>query len=210
MIKAFRLVLCVCLIAFLLAHVRMIAEAQINPSVLTRIVNSEHAKLPQMPRIDPADFTSSILPTFRYDLLQPPFAFASDTSILLHNAINRRLGIRYRFYGADDRGYDCSGFVWRVFNEAGADFERVAARTLWNQLPEAKGEETRQFGTLVFFNRLRHIGIVRDAESFYHASRSHGVTLSYFNRYWERRITGYRRAPFSITPPPPNRIELVE
>ena len=81
---------------------------------------------------------------------------------------------------------------------------------LWQELPEAKGEETTQFGTLVFFNGLKHIGIVRDADSFYHASRKQGVTLSYFSGYWERRITGYRRAPVSVVPTPPDLIRTGE
>ncbi len=204
MIRAFRRVLCFCLFACLLTHAGMIAQAQINPNVLMRIASGEYAKLPPMPQINPGDFKSLVLPAFRYDFLPPPFVFANDTSALLENAIAKRLGIRYRFYGVDDRGYDCSGFVWRVFSEAGADFERVAARTLWRQLPEAKGEETRQFGTLVFFNGLKHIGIVRDADSFYHASRSQGVRLSYFTGYWGRRVTGFRRAPGPIFPIPPD------
>jgi hypothetical protein len=213
MIKAFRRMLCFCLFACLLAHSGMIARAQINPDAFIRIVTGESAKArwgTQMPRINPGDFTAPILPTFRYDFLPPPFAFVADTSASLRGAISRRLGIRYRFYGSDDRGYDCSGFVWRVFSEAGADFERVAARTLWRELPAAEGEETRQFGTLVFFNGLKHIGIVRDADSFYHASRSQGITLSRFTGYWEKRITGFRRAPLPIIPPPPESIKMID
>jgi hypothetical protein len=210
MITACRLVLCACLVAGLLAQARIVVQAQINPNVLMRAASGEYTKLPPAPRINPADFTSLIVPAFRYDILQPPFAFTNDTAALLQNAIARRLGIRYRFYGVDDRGYDCSGFVWRVFSEAGADFERVAARTLWRQLPEATAEETRQFGTLVFFNRLKHIGIVRDADSFYHASRSQGIKLSYFTGYWGRRITGFRRAPAPVLPPPPDSIKAIE
>src|SRR5574341_144007 len=198
MIKAFQRALCFCLLAFLLAHPGMIAQAQINSDVLMRIAVGEYAKASRMPRIDTDNFTSLVLPTFRYDFLPPSVIFANDPVGLLQNAIMKRIGIRYRFYGSDDRGYDCSGFVWRVFSDVGGDFERVAARTLWRQLPEAKGDETCQFGTLVFFNGLRHIGIVRDSDSFYHASRSQGITLSYFAGYWGKRITGFR--PFQIGP----------
>ena len=140
------------------------------------------------------------------DNLPAPFGFTYhpdpvDQTTLLQNAIAKRLGVRYRYRGVDDRGYDCSGFVWSVFKETGADFERGPARSLWVQLPEAKDSETRQFGTLVFFNRLKHVGIVRDGETFYHASRTKGVKLSRFSGYWIRRITGYRRAPATIIPP---------
>ncbi|MGE0130649.1 MAG: C40 family peptidase [Blastocatellales bacterium] len=163
-----------------------------------------------MPEVNPGDFTSLVPPTFRYDLFQAPLILPTDAAGLLQNAILKRLGVRYRYFGADDRGYDCSGFVWSVFREIGADFERSAARTLWHQLPEAVGTETRQFGTLVFFNGLKHIGIVRDEVSFYHASRSRGVTISRFSGYWKRRVTGFRRAPMPIFPLPPDSIRLSE
>lgn len=210
MIKAFQRALCFCLLACLLTHPGMIAQAQINSAVLMRIAAGEYAKASRMPRIDTDNFMSLVLPVFRYDFLPPSIIFANDPADLLQSAIMKRIGIRYRFYGSDDRGYDCSGFVWRVFNDAGADFERVAARTLWSQLPEAKGEETCQFGTLVFFNGLRHIGIVRDSDSFYHASRSQGITLSCFAGYWEKRITGFRRSPVPIFPIHPDSINIAE
>lgn len=146
------------------------------------------------------DLTRLVLPTLPGGLLKLPTPFGNDPAAMLRSAILNKLGIRYRFYGTDDNGYDCSGFVWRVFQEAGIDFERVAARSLWSQLPEAVGEETKQFGTLVFFNDLKHVGIVRDAQTFYHASSSKGVTISEFAGYWEKRITGYRRAPLSLLP----------
>jgi hypothetical protein len=210
MIKAFQRALCFCLLACILAHPGMIAWAQIKSDALMRITAGEYAKASRMPRIDTDNFTSLVLPTFRYDFLPPPVIFASDPVGLLQNAIMKRIGIRYRFHGSDDRGYDCSGFVWRVFSDAGADFERVAARTLWRQLPEARGEETCQFGTLVFFNGLKHIGIVRDSDSFYHASRSHGITISYFTGYWGKRITGFRRSPVPIFPIPPGSINIAD
>lgn len=206
MIQAFRRMLCFCLFGGLLTCSSLTAKAQVSSNVFPRIANGEYAKLPQMPEVNPGDFTSLVLPTYRYDLLPAPFILPTDAATLLENAITKRLGVRYRYYGMDDRGYDCSGFVWRVFRETGADFERGAARTLWRQLPEAVGAETRQFGTLVFFNGLKHIGIVRDAESFYHASRSRGVTLSRFSSYWQKRITGFRRSPSPIFPIPPNFI----
>lgn len=140
-------------------------------------------------------WTSLVLPRLRFELPVPPQLFLHETTSLLYHEIAKRLGVRYRFRGTDDSGYDCSGFVWRVFQSAGGDFDRVAARTLWSQLPEANPEEKEQFGTLVFFNGLRHVGIVRDAKTFYHASRTHGVTLSSYDGYWGRRITGFRRAP---------------
>ena len=121
-------------------------------------------------------------------------------ALLLETAILKKIGIPYRFYGTDDNGYDCSGFVWRVFQEAGFNLVRMPARDLWQVLPEATPEEVGKFGTLVFFNNLSHVGIVRDPFSFYHASLSQGVVQSPFAGYWENRIIGYRRAPYTLSP----------
>lgn len=112
---------------------------------------------------------------------------------LLYQAVLDRLGSPYRAGGTGDRGYDCSGFVWRVYQEAGIDVGRTSARTLWEQLPEASEEEASQFGTLVFFKGLQHVGIVRDPYSFYHASTSQGVVRSFYTGYWGERVIGFRR-----------------
>lgn len=207
MIRAFLRMLCFCLFAMLWTNSSSIAEAQVISNVFLRIASGESVKAPRMPEVPASDFRELVLPNFRYDLLQPPSLLPNDTASLLQNAITERLGIRYRYHGVDDRGYDCSGFVWSVFKQVGADFERGSARALWRQLPEAVGAETRQFGALVFFNGLKHIGIVRDKETFYHASRSRGVTISRFSGYWERRITGFRRPPTPIFPLPPDSIQ---
>ena len=203
MTTAFRLLCC----ASLFAGLSLCAQAQTIRNVFNTQANEDSAiqspQLPQLPQVEFKNFTSLVFPAFRPSLnptlILPPLVLADGASAMLYQAISRRLGIRYRFFGTDDRGYDCSGFVWRVFQDAGTNFERVAARALWTQLPEATGEETAQFGTLVFFNGLKHVGIVRDGLSFYHASRSQGVTLSSFAGYWGSRVTGYRRAPAPAT-----------
>ncbi|MEY3285265.1 MAG: C40 family peptidase [Acidobacteriota bacterium] len=178
------------------ASVSVTAAAQENPNFIKRTVN-RYSPLPSFNEavVEKSNFLSLVLPVLRTDVVTPPQFFINEASSILYREITKRLGIRYRFYGTDDRGYDCSGFVWRVFQSAGSDFERVAARSLWAQLPEATDEEKAQFGTLVFFNGLKHVGIVRDSKTFYHASRTQGVTLSTFDGYWGERITGYRRAP---------------
>jgi cell wall-associated NlpC family hydrolase len=117
---------------------------------------------------------------------------------LMSSAIDQRLGSPYS-WGADGPfKFDCSGFVWSTFRSIGVDFERTNARTLWTRFAPATTEEKSKFGTLVFFNGLKHIGIVADERGFYHASRRHGVVYSPFSDYWVSRIDGFRRVPLPV------------
>jgi cell wall-associated NlpC family hydrolase len=112
-------------------------------------------------------------------------------------AMNNWLGTPYRYGSEGPNSIDCSALVWRVFNEAGITFDRNSARYYWSDFPVAAEEEKTQFGTLVFFNRLGHVGIVIDENTFFHASSSKGVTFSKFDGYWKNRIVGYRRIPIN-------------
>lgn len=111
--------------------------------------------------------------------------------------INARLGIPYLYGSTGPNRYDCSGFVWSVFNDAGIYFERSSARTFWQEFEPVTGDDRFQFGTLVFFNKLGHVGIVADEKGFYHASSSKGITYSTFDGYWGKRVVGFRRIPLS-------------
>jgi peptidoglycan endopeptidase LytE len=112
-------------------------------------------------------------------------------------AIEERLGTPYRLGATGPNRYDCSGFVWSVFQQAGVAFERTPVRSLWAEFAPPTDEEKYKFGTLVFFNHLHHVGIVVDDKGFYHASTSHGVVYSRFDDYWTKRISGFRRVPMA-------------
>ncbi len=115
----------------------------------------------------------------------------------LNIAMNARLGIPYVYGSNGPNTYDCSSLVWSVFRDAGFSFERTSARSYWQNFEPVTGDERFQFGTLVFFNKLGHVGIVVDEKGFYHASSSKGVTYSSFDGYWSKRIVGFRRIPVS-------------
>lgn len=114
---------------------------------------------------------------------------------MLSVAVDQRLGARYSWGATGPYAFDCSGFVWSTFRSAGINFERSNARTLWQRFLPASPDEEFDFGTLVFFSNLTHVGIVVDDEGFYHASRRHGVIYSRFTDYWLDRIDGFRRVP---------------
>lgn len=132
-------------------------------------------------------------PVPNYSAVANRLNYSSVFNQKLLGAIQTRIGIPYHYGSDGPRSYDCSGLVWSVFNEAGFYFERSSARNLWQNSVPVEDDEKYKFGTLVFFNKLGHIGIVADDTGFYHASSSKGVTFSKFEGYWAKRIVGYRR-----------------
>ena len=183
--QAYRLVVCLLSLSLLLMFAGQSADAQ--------------------SRREKTDFVSTPSGDFNRNFFSSPKPRSRNRSsrrneeieVSIYEAIQARLGAPYRASGTDERGYDCSGFVWSVFQAAGIDLNRTSARTLWQTLPEAAEEEATQFGTLVFFRDLGHVGIVRDEYSFYHASTSQGVVRSFYSGYWGDRVIGFRRVPLT-------------
>ncbi|MGC2235997.1 MAG: C40 family peptidase [Pyrinomonadaceae bacterium] len=116
----------------------------------------------------------------------------------MYSSIQSKIGIPYRYGSEGPNSYDCSAFVWKVFQEAGMVFERSSARTYYANFEPVYGDDRYRFGTLVFFNSLGHVGIVADKNGFYQASSSKGITYTPFAGYWEKRIVGFRRVPVNV------------
>ncbi|HEX3142658.1 MAG TPA: C40 family peptidase [Pyrinomonadaceae bacterium] len=125
---------------------------------------------------------------------------AFDKSLL--TAIQSHLGAEYRFNRTGPEEFDCSGLVWRAFQDVGVDFQRAPARSYWATMPAQADGQQFKFGTLVFFSNLSHVGIVVDDKGFYHSARHGGVMYSPFNDYWLSRIDGFRRVPVESLPSP--------
>lgn len=121
-----------------------------------------------------------------------------DFQPMLMAAITQRLGSRYRWGATGPYNFDCSGFVWSIYQAVGVSFERSSARTLFARFSAPTPEEQYKFGTLVFFNGLSHVGVVADANGFYHASRHNGVVYAPFEGYWGKHIDGFRRVPLPL------------
>ena len=123
---------------------------------------------------------------------------AFDKSLL--TAIQSHLGADYHFNRTGPEEFDCSGLVWRAFQDVGVDFQRAPARSYWATMPAPAEGQQFKFGTLVFFSNLSHVGIVVDDKGFYHSARHGGVMYSPFNDYWLSRIDGFRRVPVESLP----------
>ena len=75
------------------------------------------------------------------------------------------------------KSFDCSGFVWRVLNESGVPIKRTTARKYYLSLPAIGQNQEYRPGTIVFFNDLKHCGIISNDRKFYHARSSMGLPL---------------------------------
>jgi cell wall-associated NlpC family hydrolase len=113
----------------------------------------------------------------------------------MKTVIDRHLGKPYVWGAAGNKSFDCSGFVWRVLNDNGIYLKRTTARKLFMALPQTSTNNTWNFGNIVFFDDLRHCGIVCNRDTFYHAESSIGTNLSRFKPYWQKKIVGIRQIP---------------
>jgi len=149
----------------------------------------------QLALVKKTSLSQPINPVPNYSVNNARLSYSTNFNQNLLGAIQNKIGIPYRYGSEGPNSYDCSAFVWKVFQESGIFFERSSAKALWSQSEPVPDDERYQFGTLVFLNRLGHVGIVADENGFYHASTSKGIMYSKFAGYWEKRIVGFRRIP---------------
>lgn len=117
--------------------------------------------------------------------------------IILH-ALSQT-GVKYKYGGiSPDAGFDCSGFVRYVFQEAANLTLPHGARAM-SQVGQNISEKELQPGDLVFFNTMKsvysHVGIYVGNNRFIHSpSAGSSISVADMNdSYWSKRFTGARR-----------------
>lgn len=103
------------------------------------------------------------------------------------------LGLRYKFGGNNPRqGFDCSGFVLYLYQNAGVDIERVS-REQAKQGRKIDPKKARP-GDLVFFRRsgqpVHHVSVIKEADAnrlvVIHATNSGVIEEDIMrSRYWK-------------------------
>jgi cell wall-associated NlpC family hydrolase len=103
-------------------------------------------------------------------------------------------------YGSDNPqdGFDCSGFVYHVYQRQGVTLPR-RTEDMANQLTPIE-KDAMHSGDLLFFdtdgNTFSHVGLYINGDNFIHASSSKtGKVLvsSLKNNYWQQHFVGVRR-----------------
>lgn len=108
----------------------------------------------------------------------------------------QQLGVKYTFGGTKpSTGFDCSGYITYVYNNAGISTPRKTAAGFYNT---AQKVSTPKVGDLVFFANtykagVSHAGIYIGNNQMINASNS-GVTIANINSsYWKKYFVGYGR-----------------
>jgi len=115
-------------------------------------------------------------------------------------AAEKYLGTPYHYGGTTKHGFDCSGFIWRVFQDAGyKNFSRTTAESMFNSATPVLQNSLRE-GDLCFFydpknrKKINHAGIYIGQQRFIHSSNTNGVAYSNLSdHYWSNRFAGFRR-----------------
>jgi len=110
----------------------------------------------------------------------------------LDTFIQGRLGIPYCWGGCTEKGFDCSGFVMRAFQDQGINLPRNSY--LQSLSGEKISPDRLDYGDLLFFDtkgqgKVTHVAIHLENKKFAHAASSKGISFaSLDDKYWSSRF----------------------
>ena len=113
----------------------------------------------------------------------------------LINSAKSQLGVGYAWGGSTPNGFDCSGFIFYAYKEAGLSTNRYSSEGYHMR---SYYVDTPKVGDLVFFegtykSGISHVGIYLGNNEFIHASDG-GVTITNLNNsYWKKHFEGFKR-----------------
>ncbi|WP_153463378.1 LysM peptidoglycan-binding domain-containing protein [Sediminibacillus terrae] len=105
------------------------------------------------------------------------------------------IGTGYVWGGSSPSGFDCSGFIYYLYNKAGKNIARYSTDGYYNRSYYVNNP---QLGDLVFFEGtyragISHIGIYVGNNSFISAESSGVKVTSLDNSYWKKHFDGFKR-----------------
>ena len=132
------------------------------------------------------------------DYTVPAEALTDSEFAAIYEEAKKYIGTPYVWGGSTpETGFDCSGYVCWVYNQAGYDVGRTTANGLWNQCQHISEAEAKP-GDLVFFKGtydtpgMSHVGLYLGNGMMVSA----GDPIKYANihsSYWESHLAGFGR-----------------
>ncbi|XKE95052.1 LysM peptidoglycan-binding domain-containing protein [Metaplanococcus flavidus] len=120
---------------------------------------------------------------------------ATDTVGKIVETAKSLVGTPYVWGGSTASGFDCSGFIYHVYNQAGIKIPRTSTTGY-----DARSYDisSPQVGDLVFFENtyragISHMGIYIGNNQFIHAGGDKVQITSLSNSYWSKHFSGYKR-----------------
>lgn len=125
----------------------------------------------------------------------PVVASNSSTVNKLISTATSLTGTPYVWGGSTTRGFDCSGYIYYVFNQAGIKIPRTNTNGY-----DARSYEVSnpQVGDLVFFSNtykagISHMGIYIGDNKFIHAGGDRVQVTSLNDSYWGKKFDSFKR-----------------
>ncbi|MEJ6981047.1 NlpC/P60 family protein [Pedobacter sp. P351] len=117
-------------------------------------------------------------------------AVSATSNVKLYQFVYDWLGTPYRLGGTSERGIDCSGFAYQLYDKVFNTVIGNNSRNIFSMVNPVNKEELKE-GDLVFFkinsSAISHVGVYLGDNKFAHASSSRGVMISNLNEpYWRR------------------------
>ena len=124
------------------------------------------------------------------------FAGSAFAETALDKSVNDLLGVKYKYGGTTDKGFDCSGFTMYVYQSFGIELPHQSKAQAEKGSFVDKNELRK--GDLVFFNTdgkgISHVGIYLGDGEFVHSASNKGVVKNKLSEsYYEKRYVTARR-----------------
>lgn len=138
---------------------------------------------------------STAAPSQTTPVSNPAPPAATDTVGKIVETAKSLVGTPYVWGGSTVSGFDCSGFIYYVYNQAGIKIPRTSTTGY-----DARSYDisTPQIGDLVFFENtyragISHMGIYIGNNQFIHAGGDQVQITSLSNSYWSKHYAGFKR-----------------
>ena len=117
---------------------------------------------------------------------------ASDiTNTRLYAFIDKWMDTRYQYGGQSSKGFDCSGFSQKLYDEVYSIKIPRTSQDQYKALEKFHRRKNLEEGDLLFFataggKRISHVGVYLQNNKFINATTSKGVVISDLtSKYWD-------------------------